>query len=60
MSEFYTQIIQCDWCNPYCIERIKMNTLKKLEKDWWSYGENSRAVVRDIVTVIPADKDGET
>ena len=51
MSEFCAQITQCGWCNPYCTERIKMNTLRKLEKDWWSYGKDSRAVVRDTERV---------
>ena len=51
MSEFCPQITQCGWCNPYCSERIKMNTLRKMEKDWWSYGKDSRAVVRDIERV---------
>ena len=51
MSNFCPQIAQCGWCNPYCTERIKMNSLMKLEKDWWEYGKNSRAAVRDSETV---------
>ena len=47
MSNFCPQIAQCGWCNPCCTERIKMNSLMKLEKDWWEYGKNSRTVVRD-------------
>ena len=28
-------IVQCAWCNPYCSERIKLDSLKRLERDWW-------------------------
>ena len=28
-------IVQCSWCNPYCSEKIKLNSLKRLERDWW-------------------------
>ena len=47
MSNFCPQIAQCSWCNPCCTERIKMNSLMKLEKDWWEYGKNSITIVRD-------------
>lgn len=48
MSVFCQQIVKCGWCNPNCSERIKMNSLRKLQKDWWGYGKNSRVVVRDF------------
>lgn len=47
MSTFCPQIVECGWCNPYCSERIKINSLRELEKDWWNYGKNSRVVVLD-------------
>ena len=47
MSNFCPQIAQCGWCNPCCTERIKMNSLMKLEKDWLEYGKNSRTIVTD-------------
>ena len=47
MSIFCNQITKCGWCNPYCTERIKMNALRKLEKDWWNYGKNGGVVIRD-------------
>ena len=47
MDNFCPQIDQCGWCNPCCTERIKKDTLMKLEKDWWEYGKNSGATFRD-------------
>lgn len=47
MSAFCPQIVKCGWCNPYCSERIKMNSLRKLQKDWWGYGKNSGVVGKD-------------
>lgn len=48
MSDFCPMITQCGQCDPCCSERIKMNTMKKIQKDWWRDGENCRAAIRDI------------
>lgn len=34
-------ISTCEVCNPHCSERIKVNSLTNLEKDWWSDGKDS-------------------
>ena len=47
MGVFCPMLVKCGWCNPYCSERIKMETMKKIEKDWCGYGKDCRVAVRD-------------
>lgn len=56
MSEFCPMITQCGWCNPYCSERVKLETLRNLEKDWWGYGKDSGNTIQEHPTIIPAEE----